>query len=432
LGARARLAVLVGKAAAASSRAARRGAGANLAGHIAARLAPGLLATLAAGRRVVVVSGTNGKTTTTRMLAVALRTEGPLLTNGDGSNLARGVLGCLMTDPSRTLTRCVFEVDELALDEVARAVHPELFVLSNLSRDQLDRMTEVRVLVRRWQQVLQRAAAEAAETRRPPPTVVANADDPMVAAAVVTGPSNEPVLPVIWVSAGQPWIADASSCPRCSAHWVFHTRYACDTCGFARPEPTWHMAGDVLQGPDGVEHHANLLLPGRANRANALMAVAAAAHLGVAPEAALSPIRALDAVGGRYALVQVQGVAVRLLLAKNPAGWKEMLAPDMAASPSGELAPLVLALNAGGPDGKDTSWIWDVPFDQLSGRAIYASGERAEDLAVRLRYAEVDHAMTRDPLRAVTLLAASASAERIDLVANYTAFTSICSRLGVA
>ncbi|MCU1589579.1 MAG: UDP-N-acetylmuramoyl-L-alanyl-D-glutamate synthetase [Frankiales bacterium] len=431
LGGREWLALLAGRAAASASRATGRGAGATLPGKVAGRVAPGLLASLGAGRRIAVVSGTNGKTTTTRMLTAALRSTGPVLSNEDGSNLARGVLTALMTDPRRRLATCVFEVDELALDPVAGDIHPDLFVLCNLSRDQLDRMTEVRVLVGVWQQLLGRAAAEAEVSRVPAPVVVANVDDPMVVAAVLPGPGSAPVLPVIWVSAGQPWSADAAACPRCSRPWDLGPRFACRYCDFAQPEPTWHLAGDTLVGPQRIERALELSLPGRANRANAVMAAAAAAQLGIPVDSALPPMRRLDSIGGRYASVDVAGVPVRLLLAKNPAGWQEMLALGVEEAPPGPPGPVVLALNAQGPDGKDTSWIWDVPFEQLADRVVYVSGERAEDLAVRLRYAEVAYTLATDPLDAVSRIDTAALGRRVDLLANYTAFTALCRRLAV-
>ena len=429
--ARARLALAAGATAAWASRTAGRGAGATLPGLVGLRVDPGLLSTLAAGRTIAVVSATNGKTTTARMLAAAVGTSGPVLSNTQGSNLERGVLTSLMTDRRGATARCVFEVDELALAAVARQVRPRVFVLGNLSRDQLDRMIEVRVVAGRWRAVLAEARDQAARDGAPAPVVVANADDPMVASAVL-GDDNAPVLPVVWVGVAQPWTADAASCPRCARPWSFDADYRCEHCGFSRPTADWRLDGTDLVGAAGLRRPLELTLPGRANRANAVMAVAAAAQLGVDVDAALAAIRPLGDVAGRYAVAQVDGVQLRLLLAKNPAGWQEML--DQAAEEAGSATPrpVVLALNAQGADGKDTSWIWDVPFEKLRGRPVLVAGERAEDLAVRLRYAEISFSLNPDPIAAVTELAGQTGAGHIDLLANYTAFTGALHRLGVS
>lgn len=413
-----------------TSRAAGRGAGATAPGAVALRLAPELLTTLSRGRRIAVVSATNGKTTTARMLVVALAQSSLVLSNAEGSNLARGVLSSLMTDRRRQRPTCVFEVDELALASVSAAVAPALFVLGNLSRDQLDRMTEVRVLAERWSAALAASAGQAAAAGTPPATVIANCDDPQVTAAVMGEPDAVVRLEVVWVAAGQLWVADAAACPVCATPWTFARDYTCTACRFARPAPTWSLDGGELYGPEGLRTKLQLGIPGRANRANAAMAVAAAVTLGADPLTAVKAVSTVDAVAGRYATYRLGGAEVRLLLAKNPASWQEMLAQSDDEQEEGVAPiPLVLVLNAQAADGRDTSWIWDVPFERLAGRAVRVSGERAADLAVRLRYAEVPFSLFDDPMQAVEDLAATEAVERIDLLANYTAFEAIRGRL---
>jgi UDP-N-acetylmuramyl tripeptide synthase len=414
-----------------TSRVLGRGAGSAAPGTIAGRLAPGLLAALTQDRQVVVVSATNGKSTTTRMLAAAIEPQLSVLTNVEGSNLERGVLSALLTDPRRVRDICVFEVDELALGAVADATKPQVYVLGNLSRDQLDRMTEVRALGRRWAALLAAAAARAEEEQSPKPSVVANCDDPHVVAAVLAAGSDEPVLPTTWVAAGYPWTTDAAACPRCAHPWTYDPRYVCDSCGLQRPEPHWSLEDGMLRAPGGSRTALDLSLPGRANRANAALALAAAATIGVDLEQALSGVQQVSSVAGRYSRVQFAGAEVRLLLAKNPAGWLEMLTTDAELADTGRL-PLVLVLNAQGPDGRDTSWIWDVPFELLRGREVTIAGERVEDLAVRCRYAGLDVTVAGDPLQAVEELVASTRAKRVDLLANYTAFEQLRRRLGVS
>ena len=183
-------------------------------------------------------------------------------------------------------------------------------------------------------------------------------------------------------------------------------------------------------GVGGRRVTLRLGLPGRANRANAAMALAAAGALGVDPGEAASAMAGLDEIAGRYRLARVEGAVARLLLAKNPAGWLEVL-DVLRPAP----APVVVAINARIADGRDPSWLWDVPFEALAGRPVIATGERGRDLAVRLRYAEVDHRYAADLLEAVRAAARLAAAPSpspapvFDVVANYTAFQALLARL---
>ncbi|HWD08555.1 MAG TPA: DUF1727 domain-containing protein, partial [Actinomycetota bacterium] len=174
--------------------------------------------------------------------------------------------------------------------------------------------------------------------------------------------------------------------------------------------------------------------PGRWNEANAAMALAAATELGVGLAAAAAAVAGVGEVAGRQATWRLpDGREARLLLAKNPAGWTEVLA-YLAATGSG----VVIALNCRIADGRDPSWLWDVPFELLAGAApgpaagpavpmmVAASGERFLDLAVRLRYAGVDFALEADPMAA----AAKVGGDRVDIVATYTAFVGLLRRLG--
>jgi lipid II isoglutaminyl synthase (glutamine-hydrolysing) len=170
----------------------------------------------------------------------------------------------------------------------------------------------------------------------------------------------------------------------------------------------------------GGRFQLDLDLPGRCNRANALMALAGALSLGADGQCAVQAMAAVSEVAGRYATLEVGGLNARLLLAKNPAGWAEVF--DMLRPAP---APVVIAINARTADGHDPSWLWDVPFELLRGRHVVATGERGLDLAVRLHYAEVDHAREPDLLAAL----GAAGAADIDVVANYTAFHQLLARV---
>ena len=219
-------------------------------------------------------------------------------------------------------------------------------------------------------------------------SAVANADDPHIVWAASVIPD------VTWVSVGQRWTADSAVCPACGSilRRPSANDWACTGCGFRRPIASWSVESGALLGPAGVRYPLDLQLPGAANQANAAMAVVAANVLGVAPSVSLPALRTVASVGGRYQTVSLGGRRVRLLLGKNPAGWSEMFGM-LAPAP----APVVIAINARAADGKDPSWLWDVPFERLADREVIATGDRRHDLAVRLMYAEVSHTTVADP-----------------------------------
>jgi UDP-N-acetylmuramyl tripeptide synthase len=182
--------------------------------------------------------------------------------------------------------------------------------------------------------------------------------------------------------------------------------------------PQWSVDGDAVVDPSGTRHAVSLQLPGRVNRANAATALAVAARFGVRPPDALPRLAEVTSIAGRYATVRRDGRTIRLLLAKNPAGWLEAF--DMA-----EPAPTLLSINARDPDGLDTSWLFDVDFSPLRGRRVLITGDRAMDLAVRLEVNDVPFEHVTSFARAV----ASVPPGRLEVIANYTAFQDIRAEL---
>lgn len=401
---------VLGRTAGAISRATGQGAGGTLPGRVVLALRPHALRSLSMHRQVILVSGTNGKSTTTRLLASALAALGPVVSNADGANLSTGLVAALMSDAGGTATAAL-EVDELALPAALAQTRAMVVVLLNLSRDQLDRVEEVASHVDRWATALQAA---------PQARIVANADDPLVVAAVHRGRPDDRA--VTWVGAGSPWRADACLCPECGAAWsLIREPWGCDDCGLRPPAYAWELGPDRdLIDAAGTRLPLHLSLPGRASAANAAMAAAAAAVLGVPAEQSVERFRTVRDVDGRYQRIALDGREVQLLLAKNPAGWLEVLS-QLAATSSG----LLLGINAKAADGVDPSWIWDVPFEQLRGRQVVVFGERALDLSVRLEYAEVPHTVRTDVLGAL----ASMPGMPVQLAANYTAFVAARSVL---
>ena len=398
------------------------GGGGVIGGRVTLALDPVALAHLSTGLRSALVSGTNGKTTTTRMLAAALGTIGPVTTNAGGANLPYGLVAALSSGAWRRPRRegvdgssggpglAALEVDESYVGIVAEQVHPAVVVLLNLSRDQLDRSSEVRLLSTRWRRATAQLGADA--------TVVANADDPMV----VWGAGE--ARRVVWVAAGLVWRNDAVGCPNCEGRIEFHPGgWAC-SCGFRRPDPDVTIEDDQVVTRSGARFGLELGLPGRCNRANAAMALTGAEVMGADPGPALHALAGLSDVDGRYATVTVGGNRARLLLAKNPAGWAEVF--DVLAPEPG---PVVVAINAKVADGRDPSWLWDVPFERLAGRRVVATGERCLDLAVRLRYAGVEHKTVRDLVDAVSAAGrVGPDNTPVDVVANYTTFQALRRR----
>jgi UDP-N-acetylmuramyl tripeptide synthase len=404
------LAVIATRAVNASSRRLGRGAGTVAGGRAGLRVDRQLLEHLSTGRQIALVTGTNGKTTTTRLLTVALG-DG-VVSNETGSNMPPGHVAALAGDSGAR--RAVLEVDEIYLPRVLAATGATSVVLLNLSRDQLDRTNEVRMVAGRW-----RAALAAA----PHTTVIANADDPLVAWGAGAAAH------VRWVGAGMRWRLDAVGCPSCEGRIAFSDdgAWACATgCGFARPELTaWLDVADddatstVAVWADGRRVPVSLLLPGRFNQANALMAAVAAEGFGVAPDDALGAMADVDGVAGRFTTRSFGPHRARLMLAKNPAGWGELL--DLVGRGEG---PLVVSINARIADGADPSWLWDVPFESLAGRPVVATGDRCRDLSVRLEYAGVAHTMEEEPVAAIGRAAALAGEDGrvVDVIGNYTAF----------
>jgi UDP-N-acetylmuramyl tripeptide synthase len=391
------LARTAGSLAAGLSRRTGRGDGTTVGGRITLALDPSALVHGANGRDLAIVSGTNGKSTTRTLLTAALATRGPVVSNAGGANLPTGLTAALARD--RTSRIGVLEVDEPFVPAVSAAVHPRVAVLLNLSRDQLDRYAEVRRLAGIWRESLSQPNA---------PIAVANCDDPLVVWAASAAPTT------VWVSAGQRWANDTAVCPACGGVIVRDDSGWSSDCGLRRPVPTWAVDGGGVVDPDGVHHPVPLVIPGDVNIGNAAMAAAAAALWEVTPADAFAAMGQITEIEGRYLRTAFAGNQVRLLLAKNPAGWVEAL----SMLPDHEVG-VVVAVNARAADGRDPSWLWDVTFEVLQGRTVVATGERSRDVAVRLRYAGVQHTRVDDEAAA---LREAGRIGPVEVLANYTAF----------
>ncbi|MFH0412866.1 MurT ligase domain-containing protein [Corynebacterium sp. L4756] len=402
---RAHTAVTAARLATYASRATGRGAGGMIGGLIARAIDPSIMTQLAGERPAVIVTGTNGKSTTTRMLAAAMRTNYSIATNDGGDNMDAGIVSALMA--GKEASHIVLEVDELHVPHVAQGMNTQALVLLNLSRDQLDRVGEINKIER---------ALRSAVTDNPDMLVIANCDDVLMTSVAYDAKN------VVWVSAGAGWLGDSVSCPRTGGHIVrteddwYAVKKLADGREFRRPDPTWSVDDKGILTPYG-EQELNLALPGRANRGNAAQAIAAAVEtFQVDINDATHAAEQVTDVAGRYSTIQSGNHEIRLLLAKNPAGWQEALSMiDRTAD------GLVIATNGQVADGVDMSWLWDVKFEDFEELSVKAAGERGTDLAVRLVYADITHELIPDPVKAID----ACPPGRVEVLANYTAFRDL-------
>ncbi len=406
------LAVDAGKATRWLSRRLGKGGGTNYPGLVAQRIDPSALRDLATAvpNGCVFITGTNGKTTTTRILADAIRRSGlEPLTNREGSNMTPGLATTLVTrsDALGTLRVSdkaigIFEIDEGHLLPAIKAVQPRLVVFTNLLRDQLDRYFEIDWTAHLWKEAL--AALPSTST------VVLNADDPQVAYLGDDLPN-----PVLYYGVEDSrhalpeieHISDSRRCLRCGSDLqysdVFYAHlghYSCTVCGWTRPNPRVTAWKIDLEGIDGSQIETvtpsgavelKLPLGGLFNAYNALAATAAASALGVDSGSVTESVASARSAFGRLERFTVNGKGVCLALVKNPSGYNEVLRLLLADEHTNGV---VLALNDDGPDGRDVSWIWDVDLERLREQATFVicSGRRAQDLALRLKYAELSRA----------------------------------------
>jgi UDP-N-acetylmuramyl tripeptide synthase len=390
------------RAARAASRRLGRTGGTTAPGRMLLRASPRALRRMAAelDDGSVLLSATNGKTTTAAMIAACLEHEGrPVVHNSAGSNMSWGVATALLDAGREPGQLGLFEVDEAWLPRVAGSIGPRVLLLANLFRDQLDRYGELDLLADRWAEVVGRLDGRA--------DLVLNADDPLIAdlgrgrsrVAYFGVEDDSQALP------GMQHAADSKHCRNCGAAYAYEAiylghlgRYRCPRCGRERPAPDVAATSVTLDGmrgsrvtvrtPDG-DLELRLPLPGLYNVYNAVAAVATARALGLSLPSIRAALEGFGGAFGRVETIPVDGHDVSILLIKNPAGANEVL---RTLTLEGERLDLWLALNDRTADGRDVSWIWDADFEVLAGRVRRAtcSGTRAEEMALRLKYAGID------------------------------------------
>jgi len=437
-------AVWAGKATGALSRLTRRGGGTTLPGDVARAIDPQILTRLTQdlAQGSVVITGTNGKTTTSRLVTWLLEGTGRrVVSNRAGANLIFGVTAATLSkagaDGRLKSDWGVFEIDEASLPKAVKEIQPRATLVLNLFRDQLDRYGELETIAKK----IEKALAMLPETAN----VVLNADDPRVAEIGLSLP-RKPLwfgLDDTRVASKQlPHAADARTCPRCGSSLIFDAVYVghdgvyrCPNNDFARPQPDITATDITLDGFDSLAltikgTRIEMPLGGLYNVYNVLAAYATACSVGLEASYIAERLKSFKAAFGRQERITFRGRHLMLVLSKNPAGFNETVrtAVDLAHGTN-----FVIGLNDRKADGTDVSWIWDVDFEQLKDRArvVIPAGNRAYDLAVRLKYAGVKAEEPQtDPARALDLLIKNTSeGETVHLLCTYTAMLDLRAEL---
>ncbi|TMC21346.1 MAG: DUF1727 domain-containing protein [Chloroflexi bacterium] len=413
---RAGLAVVAGRTVGALSRRLHLGGGTSIVGIVAQRMYPEIVEHLATQLEhgSVIVTGTNGKTTTSSFIAAIMKDAGlSVWHNREGSNLMRGIASSLVirAHPNGRLKRSgraisILEVDEATLPQAVHAVVPRVAVFTNLFRDQLDRYGEVDSVTTRWQQAIAMLPPET--------TLILNADDPTTAQlganfrgkVLYYGIDDLSLdLQTQEQTTQRHQVIDTRSCSNCGNDYLYQARfyshmghYTCTHCEQRRPQPdvralTIHSDSFdrqrlTIATKENQQREVVLPLPGLYNIYNALAAVTAVTALNVDWEPITTGIEQSKPVFGRGERIQMEGRTVRLLLAKNPTGFNEVLRTLFANETPQHV---LFVLNDNTADGRDVSWIWDVDFERAVGntRTLVLAGTRARDLALRLKYAGI-------------------------------------------
>jgi len=434
--------ILFGKLAIRLSRLFRFG-GTSFPGKLALSIYPPILKELGKNLRFkIFITGTNGKTTTARIISCILEGLGiDYVHNRAGANLVRGVCTSLIErysfNDNLSDAVGVFEIDEANLRLLVREVKPDTIVITNLFRDQLDRYGEVDMLARTF-----RSIAE----NNPETTFVVNADDPLVSSVTYNLKTKALYFGIDYRNEDTySSIADIRSCPFCDAVLVYSKRYMghqglfeCQVCGFKRRTPdiiAYNINSDLEDSSfnisfNGKEFYTNIRLPGIYNVYNVLSALLSCYSLGIHIEKALEKLKDVRTAFGRGEHFNFKGKTVYILLAKNPASFNETI--QLLSNREGITTLLVINDNI--QDGTDVSWLWDVNFEMLMERSkfIVTSGRRAYDMALRLKYGgfDVDRLLVEeDSLKALNLAIERSDKDEVYVIPTYTAMLELRKKL---
>lgn len=380
-------------------------------GKIAIRICPDLLRYLAKDVKCVIVTGTNGKTTSSRIIEeIFIKSGESYFANRSGANLINGITSIFIENSSLTgkpkKSNAVIECDEAASKEVCRLINPAVVLVTNVFRDQLDRFGEVSGTL---QNIL------IGIKNSPNATVCLNADCSLTASIAEQIPNK-----VIFYGVDVPIyknpvdeVSDAPHCIKCKHEYEYSYRtfghlggFYCPDCGYKRPETQVSVTEIINTGLNSTEVRVSIFnendeisinLPGGYNIYNAIAALTVSEAVGFDRFAAKNAIASFNCSFGRMEQFDLGAHSARIILVKNPAGCNQVL--NYLASLS-EKTIFVCCLNDNSADGKDVSWIWDVNFEKLNDiidliPEIYVAGIRSGDMAVRLKYAGIDESKLR-------------------------------------
>ena len=405
-----KIAIFISKVVAMLSRRFSIGSGEQIAGRVMLAICPGAIAIASKDKEIIVISATNGKTSITRLIAQAIKEQyGTVISNALGANQKAGVISALIDENDKDSKYCVLEVDERSLPGIFSDINSKILVLGNLSRDQLDRFGEVNSIATSWKKMLRNSEVN----------IIANASDPNIVFA--TSEINHKNITYVDIETN--WHDDANTCNVCGAllNWS-QANYECNNCDFKKP-------ADVKSSKifDSIIQN-NLALPGRWNKNNAKLALFALEKINIDINCIKSAWPKVKDVAGRNATFKLnEKQSLQLFLAKNPAGYNEMLKHISNEVETKKISAVtVFGFNCNIADGKDPSWLYDVRFEDYDIKNCYVFGQRSKDVLLRLEIANKNVAEFKN---LDEILKNTEGVEKIFLIASYTQFHKLSKEL---
>lgn len=380
--------------------------GTSLPGKLALKIYPQMLDHLSALFRITMITGTNGKTTTSRIVASMMEQKGlKVIANKSGANLSSGITATLISALSPggrpRYSHALLETDEAAFRTLAPRLRPETVIVTNFFRDQLDRFGELHTTVSNVQEGI---------SRIPEAVLILNADDSLCASLGRNVPNKVIYFGMgegVYPEDGADLNSDAAFCIQCKSRYEYSSvtyghlgHFRCPSCGYERPGTqvecsdilSYDNSGSTIEisGP-GMKLTVRLALPGLYNVYNALAGTAYGLVLGLEEKEISAALSGFECGFGRMETVSVDDRQIRMILVKNPTGFNQVL---RFLQNQDKPCVTAFAINDRLADGTDVSWLWDVDFEVLTLmgeriRTFYVSGIRAEDMAVRLKYAGI-------------------------------------------
>lgn len=406
--------------------------GSNFPGKIALKIDKSILKTVSKGYKVILVTGTNGKTTTTSMIYNILKENNfNVITNNTGANLYPGIVACFVSNYSffkkKNNPYAVIEVDEANVKFITEHLTPEMVTITNLFRDQLDRYGEVyTTLVKILEGIV----------KVPETKLVLNGDESLLGKLDVKNPAvyygfNTPIKENTALDLN----ADAKFCKFCKQPYSYNLvtynhlgDFYCPECGYKRPELTYAVNKIFDLTPENSSvliNDAEIFISqsGAYNIYNALCAFAIAKELGIDDSVIKNSLQKQSSSFGRQEQIKIGNKDIQIILVKNPAGYNQAL--DTLALNQNEFSA-VFMLNDNYADGRDVSWIWDVDFEKISTLKIedvFVSGLRMYDMAVRLKVAglNVDRFILKEDYEELTDKIKESASKKVYILATYTA-----------